>query len=61
MKKAEGKRQKRKNRVIRLEDLAPREDVKGGTSKPVFGQTGHSPLGGREPTKNKSKTGKPRE
>jgi hypothetical protein len=38
MKKTKEKKARRKGKVILLEDLAPREDIQGGSGRLLFGQ-----------------------
>ncbi len=33
------RRPRRRDRVVRLEDLAPRKDIVGGSGRAIFGQT----------------------
>lgn len=44
MTREKGSKPRKKDAVIRLEDLAPRQDVKGGGGKRLFGERGAGDL-----------------
>jgi hypothetical protein len=54
MKKSHDKKSRRRKEVVLLRDLAPREDVVGGSGQILFGQTIHPP--GDAPKKDRSQT-----
>ena len=45
MTRTKGKNPRRRAEVVRLEDLAPRKEILGGSGKAVFGQATPTPAG----------------